>query len=30
MAMFNEIVVQEEGKEILDIFGVKSEEFQRG
>ena len=28
--MFNEIVVQEEGKEILDIFGVKSEEFQCG
>ena len=28
--MFNEIVVQEEGKEILDIFGVKSEEFEPG
>jgi thiazole biosynthesis enzyme len=28
--MFNEIVVQEEGKEILDIFGVRTQEYQTG
>jgi len=28
--MFNKIVVQEEGKEILDDFGIKSEELEEG
>lgn len=28
--MFNEIVVQEEGKEILDIFGVATHEYEPG
>ncbi len=28
--MMNEIVVQEEGKKILDIFGISSEEYQPG
>jgi len=28
--MFNEIVVQKEGKEILDIFNVRTEEYQPG
>ena len=28
--MFNEIVVQEEGKEILDIFGVAAREYEKG
>jgi len=28
--MFNEIVVQREGKEILDIFGVRSEAYEPG
>ena len=28
--MFNRIVVQEEGKKILDEFGVKTKEYDRG
>jgi thiamine thiazole synthase len=28
--MFNEIVVQEAGKEILDLFGVRTQEYQPG
>jgi thiamine thiazole synthase len=28
--MFNEIVVQPEGKEILDVFGVRTEEYESG
>lgn len=28
--MFNEIVVQEEGKAILDIFGVRTREYEKG
>ncbi len=28
--MFNEIVVQEEGKEILDIFGIATREYEKG
>jgi thiamine thiazole synthase len=28
--MFNEIVVQEEGKEILDLFGIKTREYEPG
>src|SRR4030042_7066609 len=28
--MFNEVVVQEEGKRILDVFGVKSELYRDG
>lgn len=28
--MFNEIVVQEEGKEILDLFGIRTQEYQTG
>ena len=28
--MFNEIVVQEEGKEILDVFGINTKEYQPG
>ncbi len=28
--MFNEIVVQQEGKEILDVFGVETAEYQPG
>ncbi len=28
--MFNEIVVQEEGKKILDLFGIRATSFQKG
>src|SRR4030042_4557174 len=28
--MFNEIVVQKEGKEILDVFGVHTREYTKG